>query len=295
MGFALCAWLCLGIELLNRWTDQREDRVNNPARTELCDRIGYRDIGILAAMVFVVLAPIGVVWFALWGNVDVLVLQAICWLVALNYSAGLRFKARRFVVLVILGGTFVLPFIVGWVMYAPLSQLPPVLLFAPVFVASLAGIKDITDVSGDVARGYKSLFVELLGAGRGRLLGLLASPYLVLVTMVWARWVPERFLVLLAFAPGSLLFSVLVSRAGTAEEKAAVRETMYHFWFAFLVTTLFLIHPVARLAAVLLFASGFWVVATRWLHWRRGLDAAHARMLAAILGPRTPRTPTLAS
>lgn len=269
---ALCLVNCAGIELTNRYADQIEDATNRVERTALCNRVGYPTIRVVATGIYVVTFVVYGVWFALARNVELLLVQTLSWLIGWNYSVGLRFKARRYGVLVVLSGTFVLPFLFGWTIHGSLRDVPLSILAVPVFVASLSGVKDITDEEGDARRGYRSAFLEVARRRSGRLLlAVLASPYLLIIALCAVGAAPARFLFLTALAPISIVFAILVRGARGQAEPASVREWMYHFWFLFLTTTLLLVHPTPQVAVALGSSAIFWVFATRKLHWTVGL------------------------
>jgi 4-hydroxybenzoate polyprenyltransferase len=282
-GAAFCLLMCLGVELLNRATDRYEDAINNPARTELCRQLGYQDIAVIATVIFAALVPVGLAWLLLCWNVQLFLTQTMVWLVAWNYSFGLRLKARRVAALFALAGTFLLPFLSGWTIHGSLLALPPLALYPPLVAASLSGAKDITDVAGDLRRGYRSLFVEMLARRSARrLFALVLLPHAALL-LGWALGLaPTRALWLLPLAPATALQVLLARAARAPTERRAVRELTYHLWMAAILGTLYLMRPSPRLAVVLAGAALFWVIATRWLHWTRGLDRAQLRELARV-------------
>ncbi len=284
LGMPLWLVKCLAIELTNRYADRIEDAVNRQERTALCEEVGYANVRRMAILCNVLVLAFYLAWFAEWRRPQLFAVQIVSWLVMWNYSVGLRFKAFRLGVLVALTGTFILPFLCGWMVYGELRHAPPILLVMLVFVFSLSGIKDITDVEGDARRGYRSLFLEIAG-GRSalKLLLLLGSPYLFTVALVALGLAPVRFLALAVFAPLSLLFASLVRGARTDSERTAVREWTYHFWFLFLLGLLLLVHPTAQVAAVLAGIAAFWILATRRLHWAVGLRADQAAEVGRIL------------
>jgi hypothetical protein len=84
-------------------------------------------------------------------------------------------------------------------------------------------------------------------------------------------------------APGSLLFAALVRGARGPEETGSVRESLYHFWFVFLVATTALLCPSPGMLTAIAAAAIFWVVATRKLHWATGLRREQFLAIARIL------------
>jgi 4-hydroxybenzoate polyprenyltransferase len=284
LGLPLWLIQCLAIELTNRYSDRIEDAVNRPERTALCEQVGYATVRWVAIGCNVLALAFYIAWFVEWRRPQLFAVQIISWLVMWNYSVGLRFKALRVGVLVALTGTFILPFLCGWMIYGELAQMPPSILVMLVFVFSLSGIKDITDVEGDAQRGYRSLFVDLASRRSAlRLLLLLSSPYLVMAVFVALGLAPVRFLALAVLSPLSLLFASLVRGARSDSERTSVREWTYHFWFIFLLALLLLMHPAAETAAGLGASALLWVVATRHFHWAVGLRADQAADAGRIL------------
>ncbi|HMG54751.1 MAG TPA: UbiA family prenyltransferase [Kofleriaceae bacterium] len=279
----ICIANCLAIELINRYADRTEDAVNRPERTALCEALDFATILRIAVLLWAVLAATYGIWFAVDRNPELLAVQVISWLIGWNYSVGLRFKARPYGVLVVLTSTFVLPYLFGWSIVAPLARVPLGILCVPTFIASLSGIKDVTDEEGDRLRGYRSRFLALVrGRSAGRLVALLAAPYLLAFVLVVAGAAPVRLAGFAILAPGSLLFAILVRNVASREEAMAVRECMYHFWFVAIALDVWLIQPSTELAACLVAAAAFWIAASRRMHWMPGLQRAHLTLSWAV-------------
>ena len=275
---------CLGIELANRWTDIKEDEINNPVRTALCRRVGYEVIGYLAVALYAVQIPVFVVWHLIAPNPALLLVQILSWLIGWNYSLGLRFKARRYGVLLILAATFVLPFLWGWLLDGSGGPLPPWgAVCMPIFVFSLAGVKDITDQAGDEVVGYRSLFRGLFsGRVRRRFLLLLVSPYAFAAALAVTGLAPLRLLALLGLMPLSLAFATLARATGGGRQAFATRELMYQLWLAFMSALVLLLFPYLAVAVLVATVWLGWLLATRWLHWHAGLDRNDLRTLVAL-------------
>jgi len=278
-----CIANCLAIELTNRYADRIEDVVNRPERTALCEALDFATIRRISIGLWAALAASYALWFALAGNRELFAVQIISWLVGWNYSVGLRFKGRPYGVLVVLTSTFVLPYLFGWSIVAPLARVPLAILCVPTFIASLSGIKDITDEAGDRLRGYRSRFLALVrGRSAGRLVALLAAPYLLVFLLIVAGAAPVRLAGFAILAPGSLGFAILVRNVASSEEAMAVRECMYHFWFVAIALDVWLIQPSNQLAVCLVAAAAFWIAASRRLHWMPGLQRAHLTQSWAV-------------
>ena len=278
---------CLAIELLNRVTDETEDRINNPLRCLLCDRIGYKRLRSLSVTLFAVVSILGViVWWKTSGSMAIFVLMCLTILIMYNYSASLRLKQYRWGVLVVLSLPFIFPFLLAWAAYGPLRAFPIAVLFLPLFAATISGAKDITDIAGDLQRNYHSVFVQLIGSPtqhKVRLLVLLLAPHVFLILLVALGLSPVRLLMLIGLLPLSFIYIVLCRHAQTTLQNAVMREWLYQLLFIAECATLFLIAPSARLAAVFAGAIVFWIIASRWLHWRAGLTSDHMFVAAGIL------------
>lgn len=280
-GAVLCLVFCMAIELLNRFTDQRWDRINNPKRTRMCEEIGFLDIGILSAILFAILVPAGFLWLALTWNFELFLIHTVVWALAWNYSFGLRLKRRRYASLLALSATFVLPFLVGWVMSKPVREIPLVLAFVPVFILTLAGSKDLTDVEGDRTYGYRSLFIDALRARLGRFVLSLTS-FVLLGAMLALNLAPLRYAALLVFLPGAWWIVRWGAVSRTPEERATTREATYHLWFGVLVAAMALTTPTPRCLVAMACATAFWFVATQRLHWSGGITRESLRVALVL-------------
>lgn len=289
-------WWChsLGTELVNRLADREVDVVNRPERTALCEQVGWDRLRAVAVGAWAVVAVIDVAWFvhtptlALGGMLVAAVLAAV------GYSYGPRVKQHAYLSLLELTFTFGGPFLMGWAL-AGGRDLPGivvdvltgpfgVLLFLFLFIVTLSGLKDLTDVEGDRLIGYVGVWVRLVrrsavAAG----LCLLLVPFAVLPLLVATGQLPVRFLALLAFIPVSLAFGVAVQRGDAHEVAAAARELAYHYWLTVLGVTLLLFHPTRAAAAVVVATGAYWIVASRYLHWSVGPRRWHVAAVAGAL------------
>lgn len=280
VAWFFCIVVCLGVELQNRYTDQVEDRINNPARTALCERVGYRRIKRLANVIWVFLVPLGVVWSWMWSNPQMLCLQLTVVFLAINYSSGLRLKTKRYTVYLALSATFLLPYFVGWGMFESFWRIPLQLLLVPLFIVSIAGMKDLTDLAGDRVIGYRSAFAALVTQNKGRrLLALVLAPHVALTLAVALGPTPARALVSLIFLPVSLLLAKLAPAAMSGGKPAVLREAMYHVWFAYISLALVLSRPTLEMFGGVLSAAAFWVFASQRLHWGSGFRWNELRSL----------------
>lgn len=303
--FGAVFWLLhsLGTELTNRLSDRVEDRVNRPERTALCDQAGFHLIKDLCVLIWTTLILVDLVWLWLNPNLNLAVLLPLGIFAGINYSYGVRFKRKKYLSLFALTFPFGGPFLIGWSAYNPLPESAqvmrellysggPVVVVLGVFIASLAGVKDITDVEGDEKIGYRSLWVSLVRRHATYLIvAMVCVPFLLLGLMLLLQVLPARFSALLLFLPFSLSLAHCVRRAKDGDQQQAVREILYHYWFAFLSSALLLYVPTAAAAWAVLGTSAYWVITSQYLHWSTGLRLWKVQALVILLR-RYGREPT---
>jgi 4-hydroxybenzoate polyprenyltransferase len=296
-AFGVYFWLLhsLGIELLNRYSDRIEDQVNRPERTALCEIIGYGALKTCAITIWIVIIATYAFWLLLQPNALLCLLLFAGLLAGIGYSVGVRFKAKRYLALVLLTFPFGGPFLIGWAATHTMfsrselvvdlfRRLGPFLWVAGLFFIGHAGIKDITDAPGDRRAGYRSIWVDLVETRAYGIALIVVSLWLSFcILFVVLGALPLRFCWLLTFAPVSLVFATSSLRAGNGEERNAVRELFYHYWFAFLSVALYLIAPKP---AALITISGtlvYWILASQFLHWSAGITLTKLRTVGRLM------------
>jgi 4-hydroxybenzoate polyprenyltransferase len=295
LGAGFWLVLALAIEVTNRLADRVEDAVNRPERTALCEAVGWARLGRLQLALWGLVAVATGVWLALAPNALLALLLASGAGFGIAYSRGPRLGRHRALVFVVLSGTFVGPFCLGFAAGDPsggastagfgqLDRFVPLFWVLTLFISSLAGIKDITDRAGDEAIGYRSAFIQLAERhGTAALATLAAVPFAALAAFTAAGLLPARALGLLAFLPVSIAIGLAVRGAGDrAADQLRVREALYHHWIAFTSATLLVCFPSAALLALLLGGWLWWTLASRYLHWGAALALADVPRLAAL-------------
>lgn len=298
-------WLALGlaIEVTNRLSDRVEDAVNRPERTALCATVGWERLARVQLGLWGLVVAAAVVWVALAPNalLALLILSGAGFGIA--YSRGPRLARNRALVFVVLSGTFVGPFCLGFAAgdplagasaagFAQLDRFVALFWVLTLFISSLAGVKDITDRVGDEAIGYRSAFVAFAERhGTAALAALAAVPFLALAAFVVVDLLPVRALALLALLPLSIVVALAVRGAHDRPgDQLVVREALYHHWLAFATATVLVCFPSLGLLAALAGAWLWWVVASRHLHWSAPLRLADLpRVVSLAAGGRAPR------
>jgi len=297
LAFTFFFWLvyCLATEVLNRITDQAEDAVNRPERTAMCTVIGFRRLRWLAAALYTLLIVLAVAWIAVTPTVALAALLTLNVLISYQYSRGLRLKARRRLGTVALMALVTTPLLTGWATGGSLSTLldqgVPIMVVIALFFGGLVGIKDITDVAGDLKIGYSSAWVALATSRRRLpLVFVVALPFALLLGLVVAGVLPSRLAWLLTLVPLSAAIVAAAVRAASAEERSVAREAMYHHTAVFLAATLMLYDPsFASLGTGALGLVG-WVLASRYLHWTRLVTRRSAEVWRGLLGNKAARS-----
>lgn len=281
----------MGTETANRISDEEEDRINQPERTELCDLVGF---GVLkkicvTSWVLSIAAWIATAWIQKNALLGGLLLAAI--VAALGYSFGLRAKRMRYVANIFLAMPFVGTFITGWAVGHPHLEraegAPGIgwfLLLTGVFSVTVGGVKDITDEKGDATVGYDSIWVSLRRSKARWSMGYVLSPYAALLALVASGGLPPRFLLLLPFGLFAVALAIWVRRARAPHEEHAVREVNYHYWYGFLTAALVLWHPQLPTVWAAVGAWTYWLLATRYLHWSGGFSRGRLRTLLDLVG-----------
>jgi 4-hydroxybenzoate polyprenyltransferase len=295
--FSAFFWLLhsTGTELTNRLSDQVEDRINRKERTFLCDKVGFSLIQKLSIIIWSIIIIVDIVWLLRYPNPNLAVLLILGLLAGINYSYGMRFKTKRYLSLFALTFPFGGPFLIGWSVYNPLPAAAenltalvyrggPVIFLIGIFIASLAGVKDITDVSGDERVGYQSLWVSLVRQHATKIIiCIVTAPFLCLLLMLYTQVLPLRFAGLLIFMPVSLILAFCVSVARENEHQQALRELFYHYWFVFLSSALFLYVFTEAAFWTIFGTSCYWIFTSQYLHWSSGIRLWKLKVVTSLI------------
>ena len=280
-GLSALYWIVqtLAIEVTNRLSDRREDEVNRPERTRLCEHIGWGRLKALQLGLWCAVVAIDIVWLILAGNPELALLLAGVVGVGFGYSRGPRLARVRHVGLLVVNLVFGGAFIVGWSVGNPLSQPShiwlgqltsclPILGTVGVFIVTLVGVKDLTDRAGDLRVGYRSPFVDLIERKNTSIIRCLAGlPFALILVFVLLGLVPARLVALMAFAPVSAVITEALRHVRTSAEAMIVREFFYNYWLVFSSSALLLLLPSKALALAIAGAVAYWILTTRLLHW----------------------------
>jgi UbiA prenyltransferase family len=291
------AWLAFGFvywfafstatELTNRLSDRVEDEVNRPERTALCHRVGFDRIRRVTIALWTGILIADVAWLVAYPRPLLAALLAVAAIASVNYSFGVRAKRRYYLSPFIITFPFCGTFLTGWAVYGSSDRLELAAVFAITlggFIFALSTVKDLTDVTGDFRVRFEGIVPWLVREGLNELIAaVMFAPFIFLLAMVSLDLLPERFLWLAAFMPAAIGSSVWIRRAANSEERAALREFVYHYWLALLCVAVLILVPTAEMAAVSVGAAAYWALTSRYMHWHNGITVAKVRLLLNLL------------
>lgn len=286
--FGALFWLLmsLAIEVTNRLSDRTEDVVNRTERTSLCAELGWRRLEWAQRALWTGVALLAGGWIVVRGNGLLVAMLVMAGLLGLGYSRGPRLARRGLFPFVTLSMLFGGAFLLGWAAGAPLSegglsdlaQAMPVLVAVGLLIATLAGMKDITDVDGDARIHYHSHFVRAVQAGRPSRSILALLPFALIGLLVATGLLPTSFVALFLFIPASAVLTHAVVTASDDAQLLLVREAFYVYWLAVSSTAVLLLTPTWTMLAAVAGSVLFWTIATRFLHWSKHSPLAGIRL-----------------
>ena len=288
-GTFLFAIVC---DLGNVVADQVSDEIDYPERTQLCRRVGYITLTwIVVAGAIGLVLTVGAMALVLHIGPELVVLWVAIPLAGIAYSYGPRIKTTKLAPLWVAGQSPVFLWL-GWPPTADFEgTLVPGFLIG-LMALTLMGWKDLPNIAGDLAVGYRSVFWDIVERGHAvvRAMGIITIPYLVVVLLVALGYLPVRYLMILVVLPVGLEVAITVVRARSLRERVAVRELGNLYWILFMNTVLLSFYPT-YLTLVVAGASIVWyVVATWWLHPDPGLlTVSSVRAIIRLLRTR-PKT-----
>ncbi|MER5541027.1 UbiA family prenyltransferase [Streptomyces sp. NPDC002589] len=275
-------WLayCVGTESVNRIADREADIINRPERTRLCQEFGWSRLVVACVTSWVVFTLIGAATVVAHPGIALPLMLLIDMGVAIGYSVGPAFKRHRVLSLIALTAPMITPLLTGWAVHGDsdtlLSPVLPAVAVLAAFSLGLSGIKDITDVEGDRELDYASLWLVLIKLWKGAAVyTLIGAPFLLLALFAAFGALPLVSLVLLPLVAFSALVVTAASRAEAPADREAAREVMHNYTFYFLALALLVAVPEGPTAVAFAASVGYWLLASKALHWSGGLSFAH--------------------
>lgn len=270
LGFGISAIVLflLVTSYSNTLSDRAEDAIDYPERTRLARLIGYGCI-FRAMTVAIVLYP-AVILLMIWlghmrpywaaGWILVLTLTA-------SYSLGPKLKTRKLVSPVVTGGTaagFLLLGYVGTGVGGHDGELLSSFFLLWVFGACLYGVgyKDLANISGDTAIGFRSTYWDVISGkhAAARAVILLTLPYLLLVILTGAGLLRPVVLVALGLIPVCVGYGIALAKGHGPAEGIAIRDIGNIYWQLFVAPVIFGLYPRAATILVVGLALVWYLV-----------------------------------
>lgn len=273
-------------------SDQVEDRVDYPERTQLCETVTYRglrSVVILCSAAY--LAIVAVMAIVLDIQLDTIGLWVLYLIGTIVYSFA-RVKTHTLGPPILLGSLsaalawtgfwgfhdafawaedlhlLALPNLeLGHLFTGPMTVIAPAILVMWIFGGSLCGSKDVPNLEGDAAIGYESIYLKVVKGPYAllRVVAVMSLPYVLVLVFVAAGYSQPAPWVLLGY-PLAVAFAAILVRAKEQTERELVRECGYVYWQVFMSLVLLSMDQRGVTAIILAGSLGWWFVNSRSLH-----------------------------
>lgn len=287
---AVLTWKVI-VSIANIISDRAEDTIDHPSRTVLVHDVGVpmlKRILWLACLAYGVLLMLMV--FVAGTPTDTVALWAFFVVAALAYSfLGVKkktvgspalFGAESAAFLWVgwhgSGGLLywtgsihfgALPDAVGQFLTGDAHLIIPTVLLLWVFGATLCWSKDVPNLEGDTAVGYRSMYWHIVRGAHPyiRTLAVMSVPYLAILSLDLCGYSPPD-IVVVAVYPLAIGFAAVLTRAKNIKERELVRECGYVYWQLFMSAVLISLFPQPETLAIVVTSFLWWFVASRRLH-----------------------------
>jgi 4-hydroxybenzoate polyprenyltransferase len=251
------AWIS-NVNLLNAYTDIKEDEINLPKRVKMLRSIEDKKLKFVIIALYIlptVLASFLPLWF--------LIVFLLAEFDGAFYSLEpLRFKANPFLSLLSFSGAIFFPMVGAWLLVNEITSLPVLILFLTLVFFVYGTVKNIPDYEGDKKANLKTT-ATIFDTRRKAIIfssTLLLMPYLVLLTLIASGMLAVEFSLLFLELPiiSLICLQTLRSKAVEKLEKLHTAGFIYQVSFlslAFLIIShdVFSILLLAVIALILAF------------------------------------------
>jgi hypothetical protein len=143
----------------------------------------------------------------------------------------------------------------------------PTVLLLWVFGATLCWSKDVPNLEGDTAVGYRSMYWHIVRGAHPyiRTLAVMSVPYVAIVLLDLRGYSPPDALVVTVY-PLAIGFAAVLTRAKNIKERELVRECGYVYWQLFMSAVLISLFPQLETLAIVAASLLWWFIASRQLH-----------------------------
>jgi hypothetical protein len=288
---AVLAWKVI-VSIANIISDRAEDAIDHPWRTPLVDDVGIhllKQVLWLTSLTYLVLVALMVVVSG--TPADTVGLWMFFAAAALAYSF-LGVKRKTVGAPVLFGAESAAFLWVGWhggggfldwtrdVHFQAIADLDitqfitgdsraiiPSVLLLWAFGATLCWSKDVPNLKGDIAVGYRSIYWQIVRGAHpyARVLAVLSVPYVAVLLLNLCDYRVPDVLVLTIY-PVAIGFAALLTRAKTHEQRELVRECGYLYWQLFMSAVLVSLYTQPETLCVAATSLAWWFLANRRFH-----------------------------
>jgi len=261
LGIAIFALGTAATNLINVYTDIREDAINLPMRVEMVRGLGRRNlayvIGGLYPLILLLSVPFGL---------NFILVVALAEFDSIGYSLPpLRFKRHPVTALLSFSGAVSLPFLAGLVL-AGASLLNPLLILLGSFMFAYGTVKNIPDVPGDNRAGLKT--IATVSASLKKTVEtsalLLLIPYMVLSAMVALNILSPIYLLNMIFLPFLAYWALKNTRTSNLVKLEQLHTFGFIYAVSFILFNLVLTYPSHISIGVLGFTLSFIFLVSRF-------------------------------
>ncbi len=240
--------------LLNKYTDQEEDRINSPDRIILGESVGYKNI-IKICIVTFTLYFLFIIWSSFFVNIIFALVIFVQMMIGIFYSWGARFKTN-FITSLISFPLFlaILPFTAGWVISKPLFSISPIIFIILAYFIVYGSLRNLPDERGDRQAGIKTNLYTSEEMPL-KIPFMLSTPYLLVLVLMLVKIIEIKYLAIFAVLPISVILIRVLQKAHSVAEKNFIRTfEQFHRWI-FLIILLLIYYPTMEAFLVVIILS----------------------------------------
>lgn len=208
VGFIVYIIWVAGVNLINAYTDIKEDKVNLPHRYKMVKNIGYKKVFYISLLLFS-LTSIVTSFMPMWF----LITYLIAVFIAIFYSMPpLRFKSRSIIGMIVFCTPVLFPLIGTWSLFDSIYNIPSIIFFLGYWFITYGTIKNLPDYEGDKKIGIKNsatMFSTRKEAVNFAVI-ILLSPFLILPFLILSNFIELKFILLFLWLP---LIAIICSKA----------------------------------------------------------------------------------
>lgn len=252
VGIAIASLVTAATNIINAYSDRKEDATNQPQRLFWLGQIGSRQISVS----LVALYSSAVALSVYLGPLFILVL-GIGVLNSIFYSLPpLRFKAKPFASLASFSGALGLPFLGGFSARGSFDLLNPMLWLLTWFMFTYGTVKNLPDYFGDLKAGIRTSATIFRNVKRAVLFSsvLLSTPFVLLTALVSLGLLQPIYILDLGLLP---LLVFIITEMVKAKDTAGLEKahTLGFFYaISFLLFTLVLTSPTVQSLVMVILA-----------------------------------------